>query len=180
MYLIIQRACHMAKNLSGKRDLVELLDFLLAPHGFERKKDDWYRDNGVCVSVIGLGKSLYGGQFSIVLAFLLKAANPELLPFPPLHLCHFRKTLEFVVPNPQEVKTALNLENPMGSSQRSSLLTQALTQVAVPMMLQLNSEWVIAQQIITNEDFEPYCDLRLKRALNLGGYLTQEEMKLDL
>jgi hypothetical protein len=170
----------MAENLSTKRDLVQLLDLLLAPHGFERKKDDWYRDNGVCVSVIGLGKSLYGGQFSIILAFLLKEANPELLPFPPLHLCHFRNTLEFVVPNPQELKTALNLEHPMGSEQRSALITQSVTQVAVPIILQLNSERVIAQQIITNEDFEPYCDLRLKRALNLGGYLTQEEMKLDL
>ena len=106
----------MDKNLSTKRELVNLLDSLLAPHGFKRKKEDWYRDNGACVSIIGLGKSFYGGQFSIGLAFLLKEANPELLPFPPFHLCHFRKALELVVTDPQGLKTALNLENSMGSA----------------------------------------------------------------
>ena len=172
-------AC-MENSLSNKRDLVNLLDALLVLRGFRRKKDDWYRDNGACMSVIGLGKSFYGGQFSIGLAFFLKEANPELLPFPPFHWCHFRKALELVVPNPQELKTALNLESAMGSDQRTYLITQAVTQVAVPAILQFNSEQNIAQQIITNEDFEPYCKLTLKLALERGGYLTRKDLKLDL
>ncbi|UOQ75089.1 DUF4304 domain-containing protein [Hymenobacter cellulosilyticus] len=170
----------MDNSLNTKRDLVKLLDSLLAPHGFERRKDDWYRDNGACVSVIGLAKSLYGGQFSISLAFLLKDVEPGLLPFPAFHLCHFRKALQFVVPNPQELKVALDLESPMGSIQRIQLITQAVTEVAVPTILQFNSERGIAQQIATNEDFEPYCELSLKLALERGGYLTREDLKLDL
>ena len=170
----------MDNNLSSKRDLIRLLDSTLVPYGFVRNKDDWYLDNGACMSVIGLGKSFYGGQFSISLAFLLKDANPELLPFPPFHLCHFRKALELVVTNPQELKTSLNLEHPMSAVQRAHFIMLAVTQSALPMILQFDSEQVIAQQIKTNDEIEPYCNLTLKLALERGGHLNHEDLKLEL
>ena len=170
----------MNNNLSSKRDLIRLLDSILVPRGFVRNKDDWYLENGACISIIGLGKSFYGGQFSISLAFLLKDVNPELLPFPPFHLCHFRKALELVVTNPEELKATLNLEHPMSTAQRTQFITLAVTESALPMILQFDSEQVIAHQIKTNDDIEPYCNLTLKLALERGGYLNHEDLKLDL
>lgn len=73
----------MCLPISSKRDLIRILDGLLMPHGFVRKKDNWYLDNEECVAVIGLGKSFYGGQFSVGIDMLLKKLRPDLLPFPP-------------------------------------------------------------------------------------------------
>ena len=62
----------MSIPISSKRDLISVLGGLLVPHGFVRVKDDWYLDNGECIAVIGLGKSFYGGQFSLGIDILLK------------------------------------------------------------------------------------------------------------
>ena len=169
----------MNLNLSSKRELINLLDSLLIPRAFIRVKDDWYCDNQECVSVIGLGKSLYGGQFSISIAFLLKELSPSLLPHPPFYLCHFRQAGQFIVPNPKELKEALDLESGISTTNRFSVITAAILQYAVPTISRLNSKQVIANEIKTNEDFEPYSSLELKLLLERAGYLSMEDLKLD-
>lgn len=168
-------------SFSNKRDIIKLLDALLTTHGFVRTKDDWYLDNQECVSVFGLGKSFYGGQFSLSMGILLKELRPQLLPFPPYHLCHFRGfALEFLMPNQTVLKAALNLENDISNSERVNSISVSINKYALPFILPLNSKQVIAQKIKTDEDFEPYCNLELKLALESGGYLNRDEMKLDL
>jgi hypothetical protein len=169
----------MNLNLSSKRELLNLLDQLLVPRAFIRVKDDWYCDNIKCVSVIGLGKSLYGGQFSISIAFLLKELSPSLLPYPSFHLCHFRQAGQFIVPNPEGLKEALNLESSIPTTDRICVITAAIIQCVVPTILRLNSKQVIANEIKTNEDFEPYSSLELKLLLEREGYLSIEDLKLD-
>lgn len=169
----------MNLNLSSKRELINLLDSLLIPRAFIRVRDDWYCDNQECVSVIGLGKSLYGGQFSISIAFLLKELNPRLLPYPPYHLCHFRQASQFIVPNPDELKEALDLESSVSTTDRVNVITASILQHAVPTISRLNSKQVIANEIKTNEDFEPYSSLELKLLLKRDGYLSMKDLKLN-
>jgi len=169
----------MSNALSNKRDLIGLLDSLLAPHAFIRVKDDWYLDNQECIAVCGLGKSLYGGQFSIAIAFLLKELNPELLPYPPFHLCHFRQASQFIVPDQDALKAALNLENDVDAAKRKDVISLTVNQFAVPLIVRLNSKSIIAHEFKTNENFAPYCNLDLKLALKRGGYLNTEDLKLD-
>jgi hypothetical protein len=169
----------MSNNLSSKRDLIRLLDSLLVPHAFVRMKDDWYLDNQECVSVIGLSKSLYGGQFYISIAFLLKELSPELLPCPPFHFCHFRQASQFIVPDQQVMKAALDLENDVASADRLRIITLIVTQFAMPLILRLSTKSVIASEYKTNENFAPYCNLDLKLALKNSGYLSQEDLNLD-
>ena len=171
----------MSVNVTNKRELIRLLDILLLPAGFVRSKEDWYLDNRECVAVIGLGKSLYGGQFGLGIDLLLKELRPELLPFPPCHLCHFRGlALEFLLPDGERLKAALNLENDLSSAVREEVISNAITKYAVPFVLPLNSKQVLAQEIKTNEDFKPYCRLELKLALERDGYLSHADWKLDL
>lgn len=169
----------MESAISNKRDLVKLLNFWLAPMGFVHVKDDWYLDNSECVSIVGLGKSLYGGQFSLAVAFLLKELVPSLLPYPPFHLCNFKKSAEFIVPNRNELKAALNLENNLSSKSRNDIIVSDLTKFVIPFIITLNSKQVIANEFRVNQDFEVYCDLDLKLVLERNGYLDWKELKLD-
>ena len=167
--------------LTNKRDLINLLDSLLVPHGFVRTKDNWYLDNKECISIIGLGKSFYGGQFSLGIDVLLKELRPDLLPFPPRHLCHFRGYgVEALTTDREGLKAALNLENSESSADRISTITRDVTQFALPFIMPLNSKQSIAHEYRVNQDFELYCKAELKLALEREGYLSEEELKFDL
>lgn len=170
----------MNPSMKNKRDIIKVLDELLIPRHFVRVKDNWYLDNQECVSVIGLDKSLYGGQFSISTALLLKELAPELLPHPPFHLCNFRMNIKFISPNWNELQTSLNLENDLLPANRKHIITTAITLFALPFITSLNSKQSIAHEYKINEDFEPYCNLDLKFALERAGYLSKEELKLNL
>jgi hypothetical protein len=167
----------MSNTLSSKRDLTRLLDSILLPFAFIRTKDDWYLDNQECITVIGLGKSLYGGQFSISIALLLKELNPELLPYPPFYLCNFRQGIQFIVPNQSELKAALNLENNLPATDRANIISIAVNSFALPFILHLNTGRLIAHEIKSNKNFAPYCRLDLKLALKSKGYLSEEDLR---
>ena len=152
----------MSLTLSNKKSLVFLLDSILLPYKFVRIKDDWYLDNNECVSVIGLGKSRYGGQFSIGVAFLLKELNPELLPFPAFYLCNFRQELRLIVPDSKALTSALNLENDVSSFNREQVIVEMLTKYAIPLVLRLDSKKNILLEAQINDNFGPYCRLELK------------------
>ena len=155
----------MSIPISSKRDLISVLDGLLVPHGFVRVKDDWYLDNGECIAVIGLGKSSYGGQFSLGIDILLKELRPELLPFPPRHLCHFRGYgVDVLMPNRGSLKAALDLENGLTVTERFCVIETGIND-AVPFLMPLDSKQALAQAYHVHQDFECYCNLELKLAL---------------
>lgn len=157
----------MLFSLSNKRSLVTLLSSLLEPHGFVRVKDDWYLDNNECVSVVGLGKSLYGGQYSISIAILLKQLSPSLLPYPPFHLCHFRQNIKFVVPASDELVISLNLENNLLPTDRVRIITDSVANYATPFLQSLSKGEIIALEIKNNDNFSPYCRVELKEFLGI-------------
>jgi hypothetical protein len=170
----------MSSALSNKKELIKVLDTLLLPDAFIRLKDDWYLDNGECVTVIGLGKSFYGGQFSLSMALLLKRINPQLLPHPAFHLCHFRQGFQFIVPDQRELKAALDLDNNLPAAERIHTLTVAIRDSVLPFLLPLCTEPLLAQEIKSNKNFAPYCRLDLKLALKSKGYLRAEDLRDEM
>jgi hypothetical protein len=171
----------MSLPVSSKRDLIRVLDGLLVPHGYVRAKDDWNLDNGECVAIIGLGKSFYGGQFALGIDILLKELRPDLLPFPPRHLCHFRGyAVEFLMPDPGPLKAALDLENGLTATERFHTIGTGVIDYAVPFLMPLNSKQALAQAYHAHQDFECYCRLDLKMALERHGFLSHQDLKLDL
>ena len=170
----------MSFPISSKGDLIRVLDRLLVPHGFVRVKDDWYLDNGECIAVIGLGKSFYGGQFSLGIDVLLKELRPDLLPFPPRHLCHFRGYgVDVLMPDRAHLKAALDLENDLMATERFQTIKTGIDE-AVPFLMPLNSKQALAQAYHDHQDFECYCNLDLKLALERHGFLSHQDLKLDL
>ena len=162
LFLFLMNAFEMLLPINNKKSLVSLINSLLEPYGFKRVKDDWYLDNIECISVIGLGKSLYGGQFSIGVALLLKQLSPTLLPYPSFHLCNFRQNIKFIVAAPDELTAALNLENDLLSIDRLRVITEAVVKYAVPFILRLSTKESILLKMQHDEDFSSYCRLELK------------------
>jgi hypothetical protein len=171
----------MSLPISSKRDLIRVLDGLLVPHGYVRAKDDWYLDHCECIAVIGLGKSFYGGQFSLGIDILLKELRPDLLPFPPRHLCHFRGyAVEFLMPDHGPLKAALDLENGLTATERFRTIETAVVDYAVPFLMPLHSKQALAQAYRARRNFKCYCQLDLKMALERQGFLSHQDLKLDL
>ena len=51
---------------------------------------------------------------------------------------------------------------------------------AVPFLMPLNSKQALAQAYHDHQDFECYCNLDLKLALERHGFLSHQDLKLDL
>lgn len=114
------------------------METVLGPHHFRRSKHEWFHEGGECLTAVSLEKSRFGGQFYVDLG-----ASPIRL-VGGSHLreyeCHFRVRLELIIPNRDELLSAMDLEDQsVSKEQRRRIFDAALGDYGVPMLLQLRS-----------------------------------------
>jgi len=116
------------------KELHEVFDDVLAPLGFRRRKETWYKTNPDTISVINLQKSQWGGQYYVNLAVYLRDLGNSTLPQE--SQSHIRVRLTAIVGSDAvSVEEALDLEREgLSAERRKELVTEALQAIAVPFL----------------------------------------------
>jgi hypothetical protein len=114
--------------------LEEVFDSVLAPGGFRRRKDTWYRTNEDTITLVNLQKSQWGGQYYVNLGVYLRDLGKATSPSE--HQSHIRVRLTSIAgTDARAIEEALDLERPgISAEQRRSVLAKALTSVALPFL----------------------------------------------
>lgn len=118
------------------KELGEELDSILAPAGFRRRKDSWYRMNEDTISLVNLQKSQYGGQYYLNLAVYLRDLDKATSPAE--HQSHIRVRLTAIAGSEASaIDGALDLEKAnMSTEQRKGILGRALSEIALPFLVE--------------------------------------------
>lgn len=116
------------------KEIEEIFDRALAPAGFRRRKDTWYKTNEDAITLVNLQKSQWGGQYyvnlGVYIRYLGKATSP------PEHKSHIRARLTSIAGSEAPaIDAALNLERTDFSTEgRANTIERALTRIAVPFL----------------------------------------------
>ncbi len=125
----------MALEMTASDSIIQLVDRVLNPYGFKRRKNTWYLDAPEIIAVVDLQKSRWGQQFFINLAFYLKSLGSE--RFPKENHCHARVRLSALLDTAERAKfdQALDLEDTSFSqSQREEVIETALRRSGLPLL----------------------------------------------
>ena len=116
------------------KELETIFEGALAPVGFRRRKDTWYKTNEDTITLVNLQKSQWGGQYYVNLAVYLRDLGKATSPLE--HQAHIRARLTAVAADCDlAIETALDLERSgVTTDQRRSTLTNALETVALPFL----------------------------------------------
>lgn len=150
--------------IANTKDLETVIDGVLKPRGFLKRRSAWYRHHAEVISVLDLQKSRFGGQYYVNLAVALHGLNPG--EYPPEERCHIRVRLEEIA-NREDVLQTFDLEN---RSLKSAERTQQIC-----MLIETGADWLeklttvesVADQIRSDESLQNRSTLQLRRFLNL-------------
>jgi hypothetical protein len=106
------------------------LKHVLAPIGFSRKGNSWFRRGTDVVQVVNLQKSQYGQKYYINFAVWLLALGET--QFPREEQCHIRFRVDSLVTNEDQYQELLDLESNLNIDNRDDLLRQTLTSSLQP------------------------------------------------
>lgn len=113
------------------------IDGVLKKAKFRKKGASWYWDTSECTCVVNLQKSQWGNQYYVNLGVLLKGLTP--IANPKESQCHIRERLSEIVPNKREFEKAFNLEEPLGTKERLSIVSESIEKQAFPFLSLLQS-----------------------------------------
>lgn len=106
------------------------LEDVLAPAGFSRKGDSWFRRTEDVVEVANLQKSQYGHQYYLNYALWLRALGEE--TFPKEEKCHIRMRAGAIVSSKAQLDRLLDLETDAADNERRSEFADLLTSEFMP------------------------------------------------
>jgi hypothetical protein len=150
--------------MNNKQELYSLINSLLEKNGFVRKKDDWFLESDECVSILGLGKSQWSGQYAIVLSVSVKAISN--MKFPPPHKGHIHGfSLENIASNKKKLRDALNFEVRM-PVEREKTIASAIEKKAIPFLKEISTIKGIKRSIVNVKDLEFHVLLKLREFLS--------------
>jgi hypothetical protein len=114
------------------RELANTLDQILAPAGFRRRNDTWYKTNEDTITLVDLQKSQWGGQYYVNLGVYLRVLGRTTSP--PEHLAHIRARLGSIAgDDASAIEEALDLErSSISAEQRASTIAKFLRTLALP------------------------------------------------
>ncbi len=137
-------------NLANLKDLEVVVTSVLKPEGYRKKKTNWYLETDDCILMVNLQKSRWGGQFYINLAVLITDLNKNNTPQE--YECHIRARLDEVVPNQNEVKKTLDLEDTtIPTETKIETLANALNAYGIPFLSSLNTLSKIKEKLQRQE-----------------------------
>jgi hypothetical protein len=108
---------------------------VLAPAGFRRRKDTWYKTNEDTITLLNLQKSQYGGQYYMNLAVYIRELGRATSPLE--HQSHIRARLTAISgSDASSIDEALDLErSDVSTEQRRNVIGLAITTIAVPFLV---------------------------------------------
>ena len=125
----------------------KILAEILPDFGFlRRKSQDWYRDLGSVVHVIGLQKSRWGDSYYVNLGVWIKALGGEVRPR--YYQCHIQQRLEMIALRRNELDLALNEEDywKMDAEERARVLKLELS----------NAQFVFFREMASSDAVRSY------------------------
>lgn len=116
------------------KELEVVIDAVLVPAGFQKRRDTWYKLNDDTVCVVNLQKSQWGGRYYVNLGVYLRSLGKA--TFPCEFECHLRTRLSGLSGNERsKIDAALDLERvEMPGGERERILRHAVADIAVPFL----------------------------------------------
>ncbi|MEP6492498.1 MAG: DUF4304 domain-containing protein [bacterium] len=116
------------------KELEGVFDSVLAPAGFRRRKDTWYKTNEDAITLVNLQKSQWGGQYYVNLAVYLRVLGKATSPSE--HQSHIRVRLTAIAGSDvPAIEAALDFERSgITTELRKNVIAQALTTIALPFL----------------------------------------------
>jgi hypothetical protein len=116
------------------KGLEEVFESVLAPAGFRRRKDTWYKTNEDTITLVNLQKSQYGGQYYVNLAVYLRDLGKATSPSE--YQSHIRVRLTAIAESAAAaIDEALDLERTgVSAKKRKDVIARAVTMIALPFL----------------------------------------------
>jgi hypothetical protein len=149
--------------INNGNELIKLIDSLLTPHGFLKKKDTWYLNTGDCKCFFSFGKSdLGGGQYNHVFGAFLKELHVDLDDFPKFYKSDLKYDLyEFY--GKKQVTEVFNLEKKaFVNDEREQLICKFMERAAIPFLKEVSTKEGILKALKDYPDLKFFCKVRLK------------------
>lgn len=118
--------------INSVKDFQDIVNSLLMPLGFVKKKNTWYFETDDCICFFYLGTSRSVGIGEMMGCFLKEIMEVE-EKFPLCSGAHLRYSLEYYE-NPEFDSTILRLDKPVFDAVREDELKRAIVNFAIPFL----------------------------------------------
>jgi len=153
--------------IANAKDLYRLIDKILIPRGYIRKKDTYYIRMPDCICFLAIVKSPFAGRYDDLMGCILKDIYKEDRDYPK----YYENDLKFGLGDlfdKDVVKKALDLENnEFGKDQREAVIRNLIEVYAIPFLEMIGTKKGITQAIKEFPDLQYFVSIDLKKALGL-------------
>ena len=160
----------MKRRMAADQSFLErLLDDVLVPTGFRRRKLHWYRSNDDTIQIVNLQKSDWGGQYYINLGIFFRTLSPATAPKE--YQAHARVRLDALRGiDESRIEAVLNLENvEMSQVERRSVIVAAFNDGVIPFLNARSTLPQLRSLYKTNQLNIPYLTLTGRETLEGSG-----------
>ena len=136
-------------------ELIRIMDEVLRPLGWKRKKTSWFLESEECGGTVNLQKSQIGEEYYINWGISIKVEGFK--PF----LTYYKRHINARLPCPSECvaeyRKALRGNGSMSASQREAILHHAILTYLLPMIQRLLTVEGVRSALSKNELREAIC-----------------------
>ena len=152
--------------ISNGSALFELIDNILKPLGYVKKKDTWYLHAADCICYFNSEKSIYGGgEYGHVMGCFLKEIYEGNDEFPKYYEDNLRYSLSDMM-NRDLVQKAFDLEcRDFANNERELIITDLIENYAVPFLNDISTKAGIINAVKKYKGLNKRMDLKIKKAL---------------
>jgi hypothetical protein len=125
--------------INNGKELVTLIDKLLAPNGYIRKKDTWYLNTSECICFFHLAKSPFRGYYEHVIGAFLKEIMEVPSDFPSFNKSHLKYAAGDII-DEKLVEESFDLENRNTGMDREIKIEKIITDVVIPFVIDVSSK----------------------------------------
>ena len=153
--------------IANGKELFKLVDDILKPRGYVRKKDIWYHFTSECICYFYLRKSELGGFYDAAIGCFLKEIYTEKDEFPKPRDRHLFYPLENFIGR-DKIKNIFDMENQeFSNNEREQLIADLLNKHVAPLLTELSTKEGIKRAMGKYDDLKHYAWVNLLTALNM-------------
>lgn len=142
--------------IANGKDLYNLIDSLLKPKGFVRKKDTYYLHTSECLCFFSIGKSPFGGHYDHVMGCFLREILKLKDEFPKYYKNHLKFNIADIA-SKEIVKRAFDLENKeFVKDEREIIIKDLIKNCVIPFLSDVSSVKGIMKALKKYKDLKYY------------------------